>query len=366
MMPTTYSMRVYRGTSYFTYLDLVDDFVSLSYTKKKNAPGYMTATFNAENGIFDTLQLDDEILLYRSNLSPAILLYDLYEYAGIFRGTTQRLTEQGEEITIHCPDLHYVLQKTIIAHKAGQADVTTWTTKRVDKIIENLIGTNFPLPSSTPPILASRLIPATTKAFAVAPTAYGSFINYSASYKSILEVIQELIAIDDLDVRVGNNTGFYELALAPILGTDRSTTVFFWLERGNMVQPVLDKRREDEPTQALVGGQGEGTARATALRTSANYANPTNHSEMFVDARHLNNTTAMDALGDSKLAERVYRPNLTFQAQQTDKCYYGQHYRHGDHITAIYGGEQVIKQIVGVTVNIDANGESVQLELEDV
>jgi Siphovirus ReqiPepy6 Gp37-like protein len=363
-MATNYTLQVYRNSS---RIDVVDNFATLSYTRRVNQPGYLTATFADDASIWDTLQLDDDVEVVRADFRRSVDMYNQVDFSGIFRGTSQSFDDQrGDQRTIHVPDLYYLLQKTIIAHKAGQDTLSTWANRRISQIISEIIWNNFTTTvSPTPAGVLARLIPVGTKILNPGIASQGSFINYSAAYKSVLEAINDLIQIDGLDLILERVTSWSNVGLRSLYGTDRSSTVYFWLERGNVLSPSFDKRREVEPTKALVGGQGEGTARATEVRTSTNYANPGNHYEMFVDARHLDNNAAMQSLGDSKLAAQAYKPNLTFRVMQIPSCIYGKHYFLGDKITAYYGGESVIQKIVGVTVNMDASGERIQAELEN-
>lgn len=363
-MATLYSIRVLRNGS---LLDLVDNFISLSYTKRVNSSGQLTSIFDANNAIFSTLQLNDDIQIVRENLNLRIGIYNQIDFYGIFRGASQRFAGENELLTIYCPDLHYLLRKIIVAYKAGQETLSKWTNKQVSAIISDLINNNFTFSGSpTPPGQASRLIPVTSQVMSRTGGSLGSTISYAAAYKLLSEALQELIKIDGLDYVLSKTLSQANLHLTTLYGTDRSNSVFFWLERGNMLTPSLDKRRDDEPTKVLVAGQGEGLARATEVRTSAAYDAATNHMEAFADARHLDNTLALQALGDSRLVEKAYRPNLTFEAVQIPSCFYGKHYFLGDKISAIYAGETVVQKIVGVTVGVDADSERIQLELENV
>lgn len=358
-----YAIKAARGV---VYTDIVDNFIGLSYTKKVNSTGYLTATFDADNPFFDDLQLNDYIQVTRySRLYDAVT--DSTDFRGVYRGTTQDFSGDNEQKTIHCPDLSYALQQMIIAHKAGQTNLSSWSGKTVKRIIYDILINN-----TTPTAPASRLIPLSdTEVWLnsnVLTAPVGSTIDYAAAYKGVLETIQELIRIDGLDITLtGDHTGTgVFLDLKTLYGTDRRNSVYFWLERGNMLRPALDSRRENESTKVLVGGQGEGTARATEVRTSADYSASNNHSELFVDARHLDSNAAMQAFGDSALAVKAHRPNLTFEAIQTPTCFYGRHYALGDIITAIYGGAAIVQKIVGVTVNVSAEKDQIQLELESV
>lgn len=357
-----YYLQAYRYLSGSkTNSDIIDDFASLSYTRTINDVGHLTATFDRDNQIFSSLQLDDQINLLRYSNNPAFGVTDYVDFYGIYRGTSETDDGRISTKTVHCPDLAYFLQRTINAFKAGQANDSEFTAKEVDYIINRLLFNNL---WSTAP--ANRLLPAPGRiVINASPAMVTTTTDYAAAYKNVLEAIQELCKTGALDFELTRNLDNATLTLKTLLGTDRSSTVFFFIDQGNLVRPILDKRRIQEPTVALVAGQGDGTSRTTQVRYSANYDATTNLRELFVDARDLASTAAMQARGDSRLAESAYKPKLTFDVMQTPACAYGKHYFLGDKVSAYYAGEKSTKKIISVTVDVTADSERIQLGLED-
>lgn len=357
-----YYLNAYRyNGAYRSNGDIIDDFASLSYTRTVNDIGFLTATFNSDNQIFTSLQLDDQVNLLRYSNSLGVT--DYVDFYGIYRGTSETTGGKISTKTVHCPDLAYALQKTINAFKAGQANDSEWSAKEVDFIVHRLLFNNL---FSTVP--ANRLLPALANKIVInaSPPMTSTVIDYAAAYKNVLEAIQELCKIGGLDFEMTRSLDDTSFVLKPLLGTDRTATVFFFIDQGNLVQPVLDKRRIQEPTVVLVAGQGDGLSRATEVRYSANYNAATNLREMFVDARDLSSAAAMQARGDNKLAQAAYKPQLTFDVMQTPACAYGKHYFLGDKVSAYYAGEKSTKKIASVTVDVTPGTERIRLGLEDV
>ena len=134
-----------------------------------------------------------------------------------------------------------------------------------------------------------------------------------------------------------------------------------------MANPVLRRNWLNETTIAIVGGQGEGTSRTTAVRTGTNHSATTNSVETFVDARDLTTTAGLQARGDNALYRSEARDLLVFDVIQTPGSLYGLHYFLGDLVTGYYEGVTATQQIYGVTVGLGESGqESIGVELRNV
>ena len=160
-------------------------------------------------------------------------------------------------------------------------------------------------------------------------------------------------------------------------GTDRSATVTFSLEYGNMRNPKVRIDRSAERTVALIAGQGEGADRQVRVRTGVNYT-ATNDIEMFVqatdiDAKRTDALTALDARGDSALDEARAHTTFDFDVIQAGARVYGRDYDLGDLVRARYTNPSGItidsvQRIVGVEVSVEPSEriETIKLEFEDV
>ncbi len=195
----------------------------------------------------------------------------------------------------------------------------------------------------------------------------GNTLSKACAYDNLLSTLQEIAEIGggDFDlIRTGAQAWEFRW-YAGQRGTDRTATLLFALERGNMAEPMYEYDRREERTVAIVGGQGEAAARQVVVRTSPDYHVDTNNIEMFADARNQTSTAALNATGDSRLRGTRGRQTFGFKVLQIPSCYYGLHYGLGDLVKAQYGSVNVTQKIVGVSVSLEQDGtEQIDVEME--
>ena len=195
-----------------------------------------------------------------------------------------------------------------------------------------------------------------------ADAAGGNTITLKRAYRNVLEVLQEMAVLGDGDFAVvGTGAATYEFRYYNgQLGTDRSATVIFALERGNMASPSLSISRQDEVNVAYVGGQGEGAERAIVERSDAGLiADSTwNRCERFVHATNETTTAGLNSAGDRALDEGKPKYELSFNTLQTPGCMYGLHYFLGDLVTARFLNYSATKKIAGVSITLNESGMS--------
>jgi hypothetical protein len=167
---------------------------------------------------------------------------------------------------------------------------------------------------------------------------FGNVISKGCAYENLLEALQKIAAIGggDFDlVKTGAATWQFRWYTGQ-RGTDRTDSVLFALERGNMAAPEYTHDRVDERTVAIVAGQGEESDRAVEVRTGPDYA-ADNDIETFVEASDLTTTAGLQSRGDTELEESRARQQFEFAVLQTPGCFYGVHYGLGDLVKAQYG-----------------------------
>lgn len=350
---------------------VIDNFISLSYTKRLNEPGFATVVLPRAHAAASNLDLDSVVLFFRGQPHDAVGVSYYQDFDGIWRGNIRETTTSGRKtVTLYIPGSLSLIAREIVAFKAGVANRSTWSSKTVAQIWSDVLNYNFTV------VDAQRILPFTSLStvprvsFDSAPT--GPTIDYAAAYRNVLTVLQELANIGGFYFIASSNASFsgvigdyQNVRLLVNSGTDRSATVTFALGRANVVSVDLDERRINEPTKMIVGGQGDGTSRTVNVRTSSEY-DEINHSEMFIDARDLATSAALDAKGDTKLAETAYKPRFTFRASQAPGSYYGRDYFLGDLVYALYEDTGFTQRIVGVTVAVGEDGkEAIELDLDD-
>ena len=198
----------------------------------------------------------------------------------------------------------------------------------------------------------------------------GNTVTLGRAYRNVLEVVQEIASIGGGDFAVIRTAAatFEFRWYDGQLGTDRTATVVFALGRGNMAQPDLRLSRASEVNAVLVGGQGEGAARATEWRTDAvRIADSTwNRQELFFNASNEPLAAGLQAKGDALLEQGRPKNSLRFEVLQVPGCLYGQDYFLGDLVTARFLDIQATKKVQSVSFDVDSAGEKCKVEMADV
>jgi len=149
-------------------------------------------------------------------------------------------------------------------------------------------------------------------------------------------------------------------------GVDRSATVIFSLQLGNVEAPVVRNEAIGAPTVATVGGPGEQADRLFTVVLADNYA-VTRHREMFLNASDVETAAGRRGRGATELDKNRARETFEWRAIQTAQSRYGEHYDLGDLVTVIRPdtGARGVHKIVGVSVSMNEDGvENVQIDTE--
>lgn len=342
----------------------VTDFLTLSYTRRVNAPGLLTVTLRGDHPALAGLELDGQAIVYRRNPAMGLSTWTA-DFWGLWRYQERRYTDH-DVVELRFPGFLSLLARRIVAWKAGTTNRSSFQNVKAETAMKTLVTYNATSSATT---ANGRIRNGAITGLAVeADQARGNTISRDCAYRNLLEVLQELAPIGggDFDL-VKTGAQAWEFRFYPgQRGTDRSTTLLFALERGNMAEPVYRKDRLEEATVAIVGGQGEGADRAVVVRTGPDWATA-NDIEAFVDQRNATTTDALNAAGDARLTETRALDTFDFKVLQIPSCYYGVHYQLGDLVRAQYGPINVVQKIVGVSVSLDRDGaEQIDVDLETV
>ena len=228
---------------------------------------------------------------------------------------------------------NWILSTRHVAFKAGTENYSKFTTQKVESIAKVLVKfnvTGFAL------AIYGRIRDGNYTAWGInveADGAHGPWIDYCCAYYNLLETLQKLavIGLGDFDM-VPYVSGYEFRWYDGQLGTDRTTTTLFAVERGNMANPVYSLDNRSEQTIALVGGQGEGVNRNVVVRQGSGYS-ITNDIEHFLHATHIVTTAGLESFGDRYLLNHKAINSFTFDVLQTPSTQYGLHYFLGDKVT---------------------------------
>jgi hypothetical protein len=259
---------------------------------------------------------------------------------------------------VTCPGLMSMLAWRIVAWPAGTASRSKFTSAKAETIMKTLVTYNA---TSSASVANGRIRAGEIAGLSVeADGAHGTSLDWFCAYEPLLDALQKLAAVagGDFDLVKLTATTWQLRWYTGQLGTDRSATVIFALPRGNMANPQYKDLRVDEKTVCVVGGQGEGAARAVAVRTGDNYG-ASNDIEMFTNGSSSDTTAGLQAQGDAALGENQARQQFSFDALQTPATLYGTHYVLGDLVTAVnpFTAASVTLKIDEVAVSIQGNGD---------
>lgn len=350
---------------------IITDFLSLAYVRKVNEPGLATFFVKDSHPALAYLTHNNQVEVYRRNADISLAWY--LDFVGVIRKLTWE-TKESTSLRVDAPGIMHVLSWNIVGYAAGTSSRNSFTATAAETVMKNLVKYNATSSGTVADGRKRAAVDGSGKLSGLftitlqADAAGGNSLTIDAAWDNLLSTLQKVqtVAGGDFDLIKTAATTFQFRFYAGQRGTDRSTSLTFALDRGNMANPVFTDDRIDEKTVAIVGGQGEGSARTTVTRTGTNYG-ATRMIETFVNASSAATTGALNAEGDSKLDDLRARPTLQFSVLQVPNAYYGVHYDLGDKVKAVYRSVSYTLKVAGVSVSFDSNGgESIGVEMKYV
>lgn len=332
----------------------ITDFNSLAYSKRVNAPGLLTFTLNGNHNDLDQLERNGQIVVYRS-LDNGVNWDE--DFVALHQYERRYTTDKGLDVfESRSPGIMNMLYWRHNLWYANTSNRSKFSGAKAETIMKTLVSYNLGSNATTG---NGRLRTGTLADHTIniqVDGANGNTISRNNAYANVLEELQKLVLVagGDFDlIKTAANTFEFRWYTGQ-RGTDRTSTVVFSLENGNMTQPEYVKDYIDTKTVALVAGKGDDSNRETVIRTSTPYYNATDFNvETFVDARNVDrgNTAALNTEGDEELQNSVPMETLNFRVNQTPSYRYGDHYFMGDKVSAQYMGISVTKKITGIDIS---------------
>lgn len=344
-----------KSTTGVVQAEIADFRGTLTYSKAVNEVGLLQFTLDADHGAIPYLTDKAQVEVYRRDADHGVAWY--CDFYGLVRTTQyQYPTDSPETFTVWCPSQLSMLGWRIVAWLAGTANRSTFTTQKAETVMKNLVTFNA---TASATVAAGRLREgAITGVTVAADTAAGNTIDYACAYANLLTSLQAIAKVGggDFDLVSTGAAAWNFRWYTGQLGTDRSASVVFALERGNMASPVLTDSRADEKTVCIVGGRGEEALRTTAVRTGTNYNVTTNNIEFWRDARDRTTAAGLNAAGDETLDSLEAKRAFTFDIVETPALVYGRDFFVGDLVKARYRTVEDTVKIKGVNITLSADG----------
>lgn len=342
-------------------------FRQFTYSKEVNAVGLLTFDLDASHAAIADLEQDGQVEVWRQDLANGVTWY--VDFEALFVDEERRADDDGNSVfRAICPGQMDLLTREIVAWREDVANRSLFTATKASTIMTNLVRYNATSDASTG---NSRLY--TTD---LANITYetddddGNVMTFACSLQPLLEALQDVARIGNRDFwleRTGAQS--WTFRTDNYLGDDRSASVTFALNFGNMGNPVLRRNRLNEATRVLVGGQGQGNDRTYVTRTGTNYNSTYRSITVFYPATEYDTTDGLNAAGDIRLDELRARDDLEWNVIQTSGSLYGVHYFLGDLVTGYYEGVTATKQIMRVSVTFapgNDRAETIAIETANV
>lgn len=347
-------------------------FQYLVATQKRNDVGILRALINEEipQAVpFNDLVAGEMLMaeLKRSDPDEDIATYT--EWRGFVRPTKHYA--DGPRLLMEISGFHenVLLEWRRVMWPADTLNRSAFTVTPAETVAKLLVQYNLSASATTANGRATSGVNASLPVTIEPNQARGASLSASYAWLNLLPALQRVATLGggDFSLEYAESSVSWEFRWhQPYLGTDRSATVVFSLDRNNMQDPTLALVNPWEPTVAVVAGQGMGSDRTLVVRTGDNYVADFSR-EVFIDARDLSATAALQDRGDERLDEMKTRNALDFTPLQTDTYRYGRDYFLGDLVSWQFGGATGTQQVDSVEIELPQAGlERIKIGLRDV
>jgi hypothetical protein len=377
---TLYELRLYSTEGHLQYI--FDTWRSLDYNLKINEVNDLTLTLNFTQDIFDLMNHVDYLCEVRRNIS-----YGWYTEEWFFMRTPQvQLTTTGTKIlTCYMRGMLDLIDRRWLAYNARSPQIVNTTDIISDKV--NKVGyagdvmKEFVNENAGPiaTIANGRLRNGVFPRFTVSPpNGLGPIWQGARSYKALLATCQEIgHNIDELHPDVHDFTDFnviYDNATNsflfetyyPQLGVDRTATIVFNPDLGNVTDISYTNSRSEEVNAIIVNGPGQQGLRTHAtLENIRKFDSPWNDRESVVDSRNQDTTAELDVIARTNLARMGATEAYVFTPQFNETTQYGYHFHLGDKVSFRFLNFETTKKLVQVHVNMSEGKELLQLTFAD-
>ena len=345
-------MNIYVLNKELDIIGVVDNYVSIIWTTRYYLTGNCELYLGASDSIIALLQKDFYLVRDKDIIKDGV--NTIYKNVMVIKNIELSTdTENGNFLIITGKDLKSILGKRIIWKQ-------TTMSGRVESCIRRAIQENVINPTDT-----SRKIQGCKLGTELGLT---DTIEIQVTHDNLEEFVEKLCETYQygIDVSIVNNEFMFTL----YVGEDRSynqsvnTYVVFSPKFDNLISTTYKDVGENYKNVAIVGGEGEGTERKTAI---AGVATGIDRCEMFVDANGVSSnngeftdeeyTTMLIAKGNEQLASSNYAESFEGSAESTMGFRLNKDYFLGDIVQVINEyGISATPRILEIIESEDDNG----------
>jgi len=359
-MTYTYELRFYSPSG--VEFDRITDFETVGIATRVNSPGIMDLQMHGLHRIIPNLADKSQIELWYKDSGLGIP-WSRY-FGGIFRQQYRSLSPP-EIFKTKVPGYLSLLGWRHVLWYANTIDRSKFISTSAETIMKTLVNYNAAANATTG---NGRLRTGTIAGVSVeTDLGRGNTLDWFCAYENLLTTLQRLAVVGggDFDlVKTGNQAWEFRWYTGQ-LGADRTASVKFSIELGNMGEPEYEQDRLDEATVVIVGGKNDDADRQIAIRTGPDYS-AENDIEYFVNATDADTTAGLNTAGDKALVEKRARDQFQFKILQIPSSVFGVHYFLGDLVTVKnpFTGQESVKKITGAIMGLDKDRRrSIEIEM---
>ena len=292
--------------SAITQLDIVSDWTALRWTRG----------WNVQGGFELSVHPDDA---RTAHLTTGNILFLDQQHIGMIESVDLSRKENGDTLTITGCELKDIIKRRITVPPAASASgYDVYNNKTPEYIVRALLQKHVISPEAS-----ERGIPNTALS---ENHDYGNRTVFSTRYANLQDEIYSLLSVDGLGFGVGIDFDNRQIVFDILQGVDRSvrqnanSRAMFRLSHGTLLSYEQSNDVTAYKNTAYIGGQGEGTERQVLLMGDDNAG--WERSEMFVDARDINDTDALVSRGNEKLSEADRALTLSVEVDPNNNMEY--------------------------------------------
>ncbi|MBK9711569.1 MAG: hypothetical protein IPO81_09635 [Kouleothrix sp.] len=352
-------------------------FLYVSCAKGLNVPGEIDVVLNATSDAAQYLVDKAQLSLYRRWPELGVDWYSFF--SAIVRDDMREMDDDGVELlSVRAYGPLHMLGWRATAYPSGTSNKTTWSAQAVEKVVKDIVTTNFTTSATTGNGRdRNGTSAATVNGYTVTietNSNRGASIELNAARVSCLRAIQDALSTagtGDVDL-IQTGPATFDFRFYPLRGSDKTSgasAVIFDPSLQNMRRPKLARARSEEQTAIIVAGGGQGVRRAVVVRTGTNYST-TNDIEYVANGATTTggstSTSVLNGIGDKEKTKRRMRAQLEYEILQTPAALLDVDYSLGDLVLARYAGQTFTQQIAGVSTSWKAGElEDLRVEVRD-
>lgn len=345
------------------WIQLLDP-IEFEYSKVVGAPGFISCTVAYDEELFNTVQVDYQLHIYRAYEGGASTLYNLYFIRN--KSVTDFATNETFMV-FRGTDVMELLNRRIVAYAADTAQALK--TDNADDMMKEIVSQNLGSGASSDRDL-------TNNNFTIeADVSAGPSITKAFAWKNVLSTLQQ---IQQTTASEGTETFFGIRINIPdsVQGTPHlefftktgqlgddlryQTGEFlgFSKELGNLSFAHYEEDHTGEANYVYAGGQGSGASRTIQEVSDDDRINASiwNRRELFANASGASTAAGVTGAGNERLNEKRPRKMLHADLLDTDETKFQRDWDAGDYVSVRAFNRTFDEIIRVVSVKVEQNG----------